>query len=100
MPPGLGEDHALRADPRQLLGDDGYEVEFDDTVVGNRSPIDTPLMDSIRASSSARIREPSVAPIVLPGFCDSRWCREAFPDCVAYGFFPQRTMDLLRGASR
>ena len=33
-------------------------------------------------------------PSVLPGFSDSRWFRAAFPDCVAYGFFPQRTMDL------
>ena len=32
--------------------------------------------------------------MVLPGFSDSRWFREAFPDCIAYGFFPQRTMDL------
>jgi acetylornithine deacetylase/succinyl-diaminopimelate desuccinylase-like protein len=32
---------------------------------------------------------------VLPGFTDSRWFREAFPDCVAYGFFPQRHMTLL-----
>ena len=31
---------------------------------------------------------------VLPGFTDSRWFREAFPDCVAYGFFPQRHMTL------
>ena len=31
---------------------------------------------------------------MLPGFSDSRWFREAFPDCVAYGFFPQRSMDL------
>jgi acetylornithine deacetylase/succinyl-diaminopimelate desuccinylase-like protein len=30
---------------------------------------------------------------VLPGFTDSRWFREAFPECVAYGFFPQRKMD-------
>ena len=24
-----------------------------------------------------------------------RWWRSAFPDCVAYGFFPQRAMGLL-----
>ena len=29
-------------------------------------------------------------PWVLPAFTDSRWWRAAFPDCVAYGFFPQR----------
>ena len=31
---------------------------------------------------------------VLPAFTDSRWCRAAFPDCVAYGFFPQRHQSL------
>jgi acetylornithine deacetylase/succinyl-diaminopimelate desuccinylase-like protein len=34
-------------------------------------------------------------PLILPGFSDSRWFREAFPECVAYGFFPQRHMTLL-----
>ena len=29
-------------------------------------------------------------PVVLPAFTDSRWFRAAFPECVAYGFFPQR----------
>ena len=35
-----------------------------------------------------------VVPVVLPAFTDSRWFRAAFPDCVAYGFFPQRHQDL------
>ena len=35
-----------------------------------------------------------VVPWVLPAFTDSRWWRHAFPDCVAYGFFPMREMDL------
>jgi acetylornithine deacetylase/succinyl-diaminopimelate desuccinylase-like protein len=35
-----------------------------------------------------------VAPVVLPGFSDSHWFRKAFPDCVAYGFFPQKAMDV------
>jgi acetylornithine deacetylase/succinyl-diaminopimelate desuccinylase-like protein len=39
-----------------------------------------------------------LAPTVLPGFTDSRWFREAFPDCVAYGFFPQKAMDLFEAA--
>ena len=33
-------------------------------------------------------------PLVLPGFTDSHWFRKAFPECVAYGFFPQRAMTL------
>ena len=37
-------------------------------------------------------------PVILPGFSDSRWFRAAFPDCVAYGFFPQRHQSLLEAA--
>ena len=29
----------------------------------------------------------------VPGFSDSHWWRAAFPECVVYGFFPQRAMD-------
>ena len=97
VPPELGEEHA-RERIREVLGEDGYEIEFDETVVGNRSPVDTPLMDHIRRFVE---REDPGAPrcrVVLPGFRDSRWFREAFPDCVAYGFFPQRKMDLFEAA--
>ena len=34
-------------------------------------------------------------PVILPGFSDSRWFRDAFPECVAYGFFPQKHQTLL-----
>ena len=34
----------------------------------------------------------TVVPDMLPAFTDSRTFRDAFPDCVAYGFFPQRHM--------
>jgi acetylornithine deacetylase/succinyl-diaminopimelate desuccinylase-like protein len=97
VPPELGEEHALRR-VTDKLGEDGYEVEFHDTVVGNRSPIDTPLMGHIRAFVEREDPGASAVPVVLPGFSDSRWFRSAFPDCVAYGFFPQRTMDLFEAA--
>jgi acetylornithine deacetylase/succinyl-diaminopimelate desuccinylase-like protein len=97
VPPELGEDHA-RKRIADLLGEDGYEVRFDETVVGNRSPIDTPLMDRIRAFVEREDPGAEVTPVVLPGFSDSRWFREAFPDCVAYGFFPQKEMDLFQAA--
>jgi len=35
-----------------------------------------------------------VAASGLPGFTDSRWFREAFPGCIAYGFMPARAFDL------
>ena len=97
VPPELGEEHA-RARVSELLGDNGYEVRFDETVVGNRSPIDTPLMDAIREFVESEDPGAQVAPVMLPGFSDSRWFRDAFPDCTAYGFFPQNEMDLFEAA--
>jgi acetylornithine deacetylase/succinyl-diaminopimelate desuccinylase-like protein len=40
----------------------------------------------------------TAVPVILPGFSDSRWFRDAFPECVAYGFFPQRHQTLLEAA--
>ncbi len=98
VPPELGEQHALER-IHSALGDDGsYEIAFAETVAGNRSPIDTPLMDSIRSFVEREDPGAQVTPVVLPGFSDSRWFREAFPDCVAYGFFPQKAMDLFEAA--
>jgi acetylornithine deacetylase/succinyl-diaminopimelate desuccinylase-like protein len=96
VPPGLGEEHALKR-IREAVGD-AFEIEFDETVIGNRSPIDTPLMNSIRGFVEREDPGAAVTPVVLPGFSDSRWFRDAFPDCVAYGFFPQKAMDLFEAA--
>jgi acetylornithine deacetylase/succinyl-diaminopimelate desuccinylase-like protein len=94
VPPELEEEHVMLA-VREVLGENGYGVEFHDTVVGNRSPADTPLMDSIRRFVEREDPGAHVAPVVLPGFSDSHWWRRAFPDCVAYGFFPMQAMDEL-----
>ena len=96
VPPGLGEEHALERIRGAIPGD--YDIDFAETVVGNRSPIDTPLMDSIRSFVEREDEGAGVAAVMLPGFSDSRWFREAFPDCVAYGFFPQKKMDLFEAA--
>jgi acetylornithine deacetylase/succinyl-diaminopimelate desuccinylase-like protein len=92
VPPGLGEEAALAA-IRATLGSDEYEIRFDDEVEGNRSPVETPLMEFIRRFVEREDPGAGVAPVVLPGFSDSHWWRAAFPDCVAYGFFPRRAMD-------
>jgi acetylornithine deacetylase/succinyl-diaminopimelate desuccinylase-like protein len=78
---------------RAWLGEDGYELEWLEAVGGTRSPLETPLWEAVE--SFVRHEEPgaAVAPIVLPGFTDSHWVREAF-GTVAYGFFPMRTMDV------
>jgi acetylornithine deacetylase/succinyl-diaminopimelate desuccinylase-like protein len=100
VPPGLGEEQARERVRAALGDDDGYELRFfaDEQVIGNRSPIDTPLMERIRSFVEREDPGAVVVPTVLPGFTDSRWWREAFPDCVAYGFFPQKRMDMFEAA--
>lgn len=113
VPPGLGEAEVLRG-IAEVLGDpapartgataDGggtgagaadFRIEFTERVVGNRSPVDSPLMDEIRGWVAERDPGAEVVPVILPGFTDSRHFRTAFPECIAYGFFPQRHQSLL-----
>ena len=93
VPPGHGEETALRR-IREVLGEDGYELEFHETVVGNGSRLDSPLMDAICGWIARTEPNARVVPTMLPAFTDSRTFREAFPDVVAYGFFPQRQKSL------
>ncbi len=99
VPPGLGEETA-RERITQALGKTaaGLEIAFNDTVVGNASPPDTPLMGAIDRWVATHDPGAATIPVILPGFSDSRWFREAFPECIAYGFFPQRHQTLLEGA--
>jgi acetylornithine deacetylase/succinyl-diaminopimelate desuccinylase-like protein len=92
-PPGLGEEHVRRR-IGELLGPDGYTIDFFEQVVGNGSPADTPLMEAVRGFIAREDPEARLVPTMLPAFTDSRTFRAAFPDCVAYGFFPQREMTL------
>jgi acetylornithine deacetylase/succinyl-diaminopimelate desuccinylase-like protein len=46
VPPGM-EERAVVARVREVLGDDGYRMEFTETVTGNESPADSPLMDAL-----------------------------------------------------
>jgi acetylornithine deacetylase/succinyl-diaminopimelate desuccinylase-like protein len=112
VPPGLGEAEVLRGID-EVLSEGGRgsaplrrggRVQFTERVVGNRSPIDSPLMQTIAEWVSENDPGAEVVPVILPGFTDSRHFRAAFPECVAYGFFPHRhtslfeTMPLIHGA--
>jgi acetylornithine deacetylase/succinyl-diaminopimelate desuccinylase-like protein len=102
VPPGLGEDEVRRA-IREVLGADGgdgsgFRVEFTERVVGNGSAPDSPLRDAIDGWLADNDPGAVTVPVILPGFTDSRWFRKAFPDCVAYGFFPHRHQSLLEAA--
>jgi acetylornithine deacetylase/succinyl-diaminopimelate desuccinylase-like protein len=111
VPPGLGEREVLEGltevlgeaavDDRETSPDapDGtrrpWRIEFTEQVMGNRSPVESSLMDAISDWIAERDPGAEVLPVVLPGFTDSRHFRLAFPECVAYGFFPQRHQSML-----
>jgi acetylornithine deacetylase/succinyl-diaminopimelate desuccinylase-like protein len=97
VPPGLGEAEVRRG-IAEVLGEDGFEVKFSERVVGNRSPMQSQLMKTIIDWIGERDPSAAVVPVILPGFTDSRHFREAFPECVAYGFFPQRHQTMLQTA--
>jgi acetylornithine deacetylase/succinyl-diaminopimelate desuccinylase-like protein len=102
VPPGLGEAE-VRSGIAEVLGIDShpptdshppFKIDFTERIVGNRSPIESPLMDAIAAWVAAHDEGADVVPVILPGFTDSRHFRAAFPECVAYGFFPQKHQTL------
>jgi len=99
VPPGLGEEQ-VRGGLDEVLGSqqEDCRIEFTERVSGNASPSDTPLMATIAEWVAEHDPGAGVVPVVLPGFTDSRHFREAFPDCVAYGFFPQRAQTLFDSA--
>jgi acetylornithine deacetylase/succinyl-diaminopimelate desuccinylase-like protein len=97
VPPGLGEQEVRRG-IAEVLGEEGFQIEFTERVVGNRSPIESELMATIEAWIGEHDPGAAVVPVILPGFTDSRHFREAFPDCVAYGFFPQRHQAMLEAS--
>ena len=96
VPPGLGEDAARRR-IAHVLGEqtNGLSIEFTEEIEGNQSSLDSELMSAIERWVQANDPGAAAVPVILPGFSDSRWFRDAFPDCIAYGFFPQRHQGLL-----
>ena len=97
VPPGLGREHTERR-IHEVLGGNGYKLEFIEQTIGNSSPVESPLMDAIRDWLTEHDPDARVVPTMLPGFTDSRTFRDAFPDAIAYGFFPQRHMTLYETA--
>ena len=78
---------------RDWLGEDAYELEWIEGVGGTRSPLGTPLWEAVESFVRAEEPEAALAPVVLAGFTDSHWVREAF-GTIAYGFFPMRAMEV------
>jgi acetylornithine deacetylase/succinyl-diaminopimelate desuccinylase-like protein len=91
VPPGLGEDLAL-ARLHELLGEasTGLDIEFTEKVLGYQSPARSALMDEIERWLGSNAPGATAIPVLLPGYSDSSHFRAAFPDLIAYGFFPHR----------
>jgi acetylornithine deacetylase/succinyl-diaminopimelate desuccinylase-like protein len=97
VPPGRDAGYA-RAQIEEVLGEGDYEIEFSETVVGNRSPLESELTDAIGGWLAEADPGAELAPMAMPGFSDSRWFREAFPEATVYGFCPHREISLLEAA--
>jgi acetylornithine deacetylase/succinyl-diaminopimelate desuccinylase-like protein len=104
VPPGMGE-AAARERAEQVLGPpgdpaapggaaEGYELEFVEHVVGNRSPSSSPLAGMVESWLSKEDPEATLVPMVMAGFSDSHWFRKAFDSAIVYGFCPQRELSL------
>jgi acetylornithine deacetylase/succinyl-diaminopimelate desuccinylase-like protein len=65
-----------------------WEFEWVDVTTPNASPDATPFADSIARVLRRDVPGAVLAPMTSGSFTDSRWIRERFPDCVAYGFAP------------
>jgi acetylornithine deacetylase/succinyl-diaminopimelate desuccinylase-like protein len=90
--PGQGQGEAERV-VRQRLGEaEDYELEWIEGVGGTSSPPQGPLWEAIEAFVADEDPGAVVAPVVLPGFTDSHYMRDAF-GTVSYGFFPMRAME-------
>jgi acetylornithine deacetylase/succinyl-diaminopimelate desuccinylase-like protein len=77
---------------RAWLGEGAYELEWLEGIGGTGSPLDTPLWHAIEELVARDDPGARLAPVILSGFTDSHYLREAF-GTVAYGFFPMRSMD-------
>ncbi len=93
MPPGL-EEAAVLDRIHEVIGTNGYRLEFTERVVGNASVAQSPLLDVLQRWVESTEPGVSCLPTISVGYTDSRAFRDAFPDCVAYGFFPYRHMSV------
>jgi acetylornithine deacetylase/succinyl-diaminopimelate desuccinylase-like protein len=89
--PGHTQDE-VEAKVAELLEGAEYDLEWIEAHGGTRSPAETPLWDVVESFVAELEPDAQTVPLLLSGFTDSHWVREAF-GTVAYGFFPMRTME-------
>jgi acetylornithine deacetylase/succinyl-diaminopimelate desuccinylase-like protein len=83
----VADTHELVAAVLDPLGVD-WEFEWVDVTTPNASPAPTALSESIARVLRRDVPDAVLAPMCSGSFTDSRWVREYFPDCIAYGFAP------------
>ena len=91
VPPGL-EQAAVLERIHEVIGTNGYRLDFTECVVGNASVASSPLLDALQGWVERTEPGTHCLPTISVGYSDSRAFRAAFPECVAYGFFPYRHM--------
>ena len=91
VPPGLGQAAVLER-IHEVIGTNGYRLDFTECVVGNASVASSPLLDALQGWVERTEPGTHCLPTISVGYSDSRAFRAAFPECVAYGFFPYRHM--------
>ena len=89
--PDQSQDEA-EAIVREALGDGEYELEWIEGRGGTRSPWTRRFSTRWTSSSGRSSPRARAVPVIVAGFTDSHWMREAF-GTVAYGFFPSKAMD-------
>ena len=78
---------------RRCFGEEDYRlIWLDAGAGGSSSPLDTPLWNVIQEFVEEEEPGAELTSMLLPGFTDSHYVREAF-GTVAYGFFPMRRME-------
>jgi acetylornithine deacetylase/succinyl-diaminopimelate desuccinylase-like protein len=77
---------------RGVLGEGSYALDWIEAYGGTRSTMDSPLWDAVTSFVEQLEPGATATPVMVAGFTDSHWLREAF-GTVAYGFFPMRAMD-------
>src|SRR5207253_6845128 len=65
VPPGLGE-REVRSGIAEVLGEDGFRIDFTERVIGNRSPMRSALMNEISAWVAEHDPDAQVVPLALP----------------------------------
>jgi len=95
VPPGTEESvvsEKIESVLKDCMSDATYE--FRERVSGSSSGFNTVFADQIKGWIKEHDSEAKVLPFMLPGFTDSRWFRNCFPECQVYGFFPQKVMSM------